>query len=147
MMLRIYSRDERAQIYRELLQGYGGEAGAPIAFKFVDYFAGEGLMPLHRVDGEAVWRDGQFVVMVRKGLPIETELRTLAHELAHVLCGDVARREQTPQEIYNSNQMYAAWANRTARPESAQRVQAQESKADTRGAQILKEWERAGITA
>lgn len=147
MILKLYNTHERAKFYNELLETYAEQAHAPIALRFVKELPGQELLTGWQINGRATWQPDHFLIMVRNDLDPKTELQTVAHELAHILAGHVARVPETPplQNIRNAN--YANWVQGKTSAAVTHQTNERERAADALAEKILREWNHAGISA
>lgn len=136
MFLRIYNPKERIGIYQSIaeqtLEHF--DKSAPVAVRFFEMDTAQGLMAGQTIGGNVtLWPDG-YHIGIKSGERIASELRLLAHELAHVVEGHC--QLCTSEEEFRRRDVNAA---RKIKAEDAAYYD-RERQTDNRADQILALW-------
>jgi len=123
---------DRARIYRKILLEW---ENLDAAVCFVSPYTRS--LGSREVKGKATWKNhGGYQIRLANNLSIGEEVRTLAHEVAHVLLGHVLTREFTPSEFQAATQEVRT---------GSVAMDTREAQADTLGAQLVAKWRKAGL--
>jgi len=140
MNLRIYSPKERLAIYERLAVESG--IGAPVK---VYHFQSDTVdfLTSGEVEGRAHRNDVGFVIGLRRDL-CGRELKTFAHELAHVILGHCAKAA-TQAELDAGDVLIAQTLKGETTASEQKAYNERERQTDARAAQTLEAWSVRGI--
>jgi hypothetical protein len=145
MHLRIYNTKERRAIYERIAeqtrQAYG--IGLPVK---VYYFESDTVDFLtdRQVEGRVNLSGNGYAIGLRRGLKLETELATLAHEVAHIVLNH-PRQIATQAELDASDIRTAQILNEGETSKNYQVYFEREKQTDELAAQTLKDWRAQGV--
>lgn len=108
---------DRVKVYRQIVREWENlDAGV----WFVGPYAFKAYMGLNQVQGAADWKDGEYRILIANNLTIGEEVKTLAHEVSHILLGHVAKANiQHEDAVQSAGEILSAGVSHKEDPADA----------------------------